>query len=157
MLAMMIDVSIVDKRGLSIVRSWKHSPAIVPPCNAHTRASGMRRATKRQLHSMPSSTRFRRSAVSPADNRALAACARFGGDVLIVESELDDIIRQAVIKNYKNACAQARSLTARVISAANHSLSDPDMQRAYTKLLIGWITEMIVGARKNLGNVPAAA
>lgn len=112
---------------------------------------------KRQLHVDAQFAAFRRSAVAPADNRALAACAGFGGDVLIVESELDEIIPPAVIKNYKGACAQARSLTARTITAANHSLSDADMQRAYTKILIGWITEMIVGARKNLGNVAAAA
>ena len=34
-------------------------------------------------------TAYRRSAVPPKDNRALAACAAFRGDVLIVESEHD--------------------------------------------------------------------
>uniref|UniRef100_UPI003555F957 alpha/beta hydrolase family protein n=1 Tax=Pseudomonas sp. F16(2018) TaxID=2093746 RepID=UPI003555F957 len=33
---------------------------------------------------------YRQRPLGPADNRALAACAEFGGDVLLVESEQDD-------------------------------------------------------------------
>src|SRR5437899_5329407 len=33
---------------------------------------------------------YRRSTVKPAENRALAACAAFAGDVLLVESQFDD-------------------------------------------------------------------
>jgi len=112
---------------------------------------------KRQLHVDAEFAAFRRSVVSSAENRALAACASFTGDVLIVESEHDEIIPPAVIRNYKDACGHARSLTARTITAGNHSLSESDMQSAYTKILVGWLTEMIVGARKSLGNVAAAA
>lgn len=108
-------------------------------------------APKRQLHRDPDFAAFRRGVVPAAENRALAACAAFRGDVLIVESEQDDIIPQAVIKNYTVACSGARSLTARIISGADHSLSSPQMQRSYTKILVNWMTEMIVGARKDLG------
>lgn len=112
---------------------------------------------KRQLHGDPGFAAFRRSAVSATENRALAACAAFAGDVLIVESEHDEIIPAAVIKNYKSACTHTRSLTARIIAGGDHSLSEAAMQRAYTKILIDWITEMISGARKSLGNATAAA
>jgi len=112
---------------------------------------------KRQLHVDAEFAAFRRSVISPLENLALNACASFTGDVLVVESEQDEIIPHAVIKNYTGACSGARSLTARTITAANHSLSESDMQRAYTKLLVGWLTEMIVGARKNVGNIAAAA
>src|SRR3954470_9706669 len=42
---------------------------------------------------------YRRLAISPDENRALGACAAFEGDVLIVESEHDDIIPHPVIAN----------------------------------------------------------
>ncbi|WP_163010294.1 alpha/beta hydrolase family protein, partial [Pseudomonas viridiflava] len=35
---------------------------------------------------------YRRSAVTAVDNRALAACKEFRGDVLLIESERDDYV-----------------------------------------------------------------
>jgi hypothetical protein len=90
---------------------------------------------------------FRRGPVSPQENRALAACAAFESDVLIVESEHDDIIPHPVISNYVAAFAQAHSLTYRVIAGADHQLSEPAWQEAYTSLLVNWATEMVLGAR----------
>lgn len=112
---------------------------------------------KRQLHVDPEFAAFRRGVVSAQDNRALAACSAFPGDVLIVESEHDEIIPSAVIKNYKGACVRTRSLTVRVITGGDHSLSEATMQSAYTKILIDWMTEMISGARKSLGDTSVAA
>ena len=43
--------------------------------------------------------------VPPTENRALAACAAFRGDVLIVESEHDDMVPHPVIANYLAAFA----------------------------------------------------
>jgi uncharacterized protein len=92
---------------------------------------------------------YRRRPVDAADNRALAACAAFRGDVLIVESEHDDVVPHQVIANYRTAFAQAHSLTYRVIEGADHGLSEPRWQRAYTALLVKWTTEMILGARES--------
>src|ERR687890_332365 len=91
---------------------------------------------------------FRRGPVSAQENRALAACAAYDGDVLIVESEHDDIIPHPVISNYVAAFAQAHSLTYRVIAGADHQLSDPAWQDSYTSLLVNWATEMVLGARE---------
>src|SRR3954466_1069954 len=55
---------------------------------------------------------YRRLAISPDENRALGACAAFRGDVLIVESEHDDIIPHPVIANYMAAVEKAHSLRA---------------------------------------------
>ena len=68
---------------------------------------------------------YRRRPVDAADNRALGACAAFRGDVLIVESEHDDVVPHQVIANYLAAFAQAHSLTYRVIEGADHGLSEP--------------------------------
>ncbi len=91
---------------------------------------------------------YRRGRVSPAENRALAAGAAFKGDVLIVESEHDDIIPHPVIENYLTAFKGAHSLTYRVIQGADHALSEEPWQQAYTSLLVSWATEMVLGARE---------
>jgi pimeloyl-ACP methyl ester carboxylesterase len=91
---------------------------------------------------------YRRGRVKPDENRALKACAAFEGDVLIVESEHDDIIPHPVFENYIAAFKNARSLTYRVIDGADHGLSKPPWQQAYTTLLVNWATEMVLGAKE---------
>jgi len=89
-----------------------------------------------------------RTQVHGADaNRALAACAGFEGDVLIVESEHDHAVPHATIESYMKACQRARSLTYRIVDGADHGLSTPEAQRAYTALLASWLREMVFGAR----------
>ena len=91
---------------------------------------------------------YRRLAISPDENRALGACAAFEGDVLIVESEHDDIIPHPVIANDMAAFERAHSLTYRVSEGADHGLSEEPWQQAYTALLVNWATEMVLGARQ---------
>lgn len=90
---------------------------------------------------------YRNSEVSPENNRALAACAAFRGDVLIVESEHDALVPHPVIQNYMTACGKAQSLTYRMISDADHALSEKGWQQTYTSLLVNWMSEMVLGAR----------
>jgi uncharacterized protein len=103
---------------------------------------------KKQLHKDPDLPGYRRRHVRPQDNRALKACAAFKGDVLIIESERDDIVPHATIENYREAAKNARSLTYRVLEGADHGLSSEDAQRAYTGVLVNWLTEMVFGARQ---------
>ena len=91
---------------------------------------------------------FRRSSVGPEENRALGACAAFGGDVLLIESGQDDTIPHQVIANYLAAFRRVRSLTYRVIEGADHSLAETRWQQAYTSLLLNWATEMVIAARE---------
>lgn len=90
---------------------------------------------------------FRSAELGPRENRALAACAGFKGDALVIESESDDYIPHPTIANYIAAFRRARSLTYRVISGADHGLSDERSRAAYTMLLVRWIKEMVIGAR----------
>lgn len=90
---------------------------------------------------------YRRKLQTPAGNRALAACAQFRGDVLIVESEHDDFVPHTTIVSYRDAFERAHSLTHRVIDGADHALSTEAFQNAYTSLLTAWISEMVIGAR----------
>jgi pimeloyl-ACP methyl ester carboxylesterase len=90
---------------------------------------------------------YRRQPVRPEESRALRACTAFAGDVLVVESEQDNVVPHQVIVNYREACVNARSLTYRVIPGADHALTGEACQRAYTTLLIAWLTEMVFGVR----------
>ncbi|CAA0096485.1 Uncharacterised protein [Starkeya nomas] len=92
-------------------------------------------------------THYRNMEVTPEENRALAACSRFQGDVLTVESEFDHLVPHMTIANYLAAFRQARSLTYRVVAGADHALSEKEWRDAYSALLIGWIREMVLGAR----------
>lgn len=103
---------------------------------------------KLQLHQDQDLDTYRKSLIPAAENRALRACSAYRGDILIVESELDKIVPHEVIANYLEACIKPRSLTYRVIHGADHGLSEESMQRAYTALLVSWMTEMIVGSRE---------
>jgi uncharacterized protein len=98
---------------------------------------------------------YRRRPLDPEENRALRACAGFGGDVLVVESERDDVVPHPAVANYLAAFGRAHSLTYRVIAGADHALSEAAWQDAYTSLLVTWATEMVLGARGD-GAAPGA-
>jgi uncharacterized protein len=102
---------------------------------------------KRQLNKDPQLRAYRRRLVAPEENRALRACLSFEGDVLIVASENDNIIPPPTTASYREACLNAHSLTSRVISGADHGLSEVVAQQAYTSLLVNWLTEMFTGLR----------
>ena len=98
---------------------------------------------KRKLHVDPEFAAYRRRALRTEDNRALGACAQFLGDALVVESEHDQIIPHPAIANYIAALANAHSLTYRVIAGADHALSAPAWERAYTDLLVNWLSGIL--------------
>lgn len=108
---------------------------------------------KLQLHADTDLPAYRHSKIAAADNLALKACAAFNGDALIVESENDNVVPHPVIENYIAALANTRSLTSRVIADADHGLSEKTAQKAYTQLLITWLTEMVVGARESSAKI----
>lgn len=102
---------------------------------------------KRQLHRDTDLAAYRRQRIDPSDNRALRACADFRGDALVVEAEHDTIVPHQVTENYVAALSRAHSLTARVLGGADHALSEKSWQQEYTRLLVGWLGEMIAGGR----------
>lgn len=91
--------------------------------------------------------RYRRATVAADDNRALAACRQFHGDVLIVEAEHDDYIPHQTIMNYRAAFVESHSLTHRILDNSDHALTGEASQAGYNTILTKWITEMVIGAR----------
>lgn len=102
---------------------------------------------KRQLHREQDLVAYRRRAVPPESNRALRACAAFAGDVLVIESEHDQVVPHAAVMNYVDACEHASSMTYRVIKGADHGLTEEECQRAYSSMLVNWLREMVTVAR----------
>lgn len=91
--------------------------------------------------------RYRSALVSHEGNLALQQCRRFEGDVLIAESEKDEIVPHPAVASYLASFIAARSVTYRVIAGADHALSDLESRRSYDQLLSYWLREMIFGAR----------
>lgn len=104
---------------------------------------------KRKLHEDPDLLDFRCRRIGWQENRALRACAEFTGDALVVEAQHDRVIPRPVIENYVAAFRKARSLTARLVKDADHGFTEKSAQKAYTTLLMKWLTEMISGARED--------
>jgi dipeptidyl aminopeptidase/acylaminoacyl peptidase len=94
---------------------------------------------KRQLNLDPDLPAYRRRRLEPADNIALAAAARFDGDVLVVESEHDTVIPHPVISNYLRAFGAAGSVEHEVITDADHGLSQRGWRRAWGEVLVRWV------------------
>lgn len=92
-------------------------------------------------------SQYRLTALGPGDNRALAACAEFAGDVLLVESEQDDYVPHSTLMSYRSAFVSAHSLTHRLVDGADHALSSDRSQKAYSAMLTAWVSEMVIGAR----------
>jgi len=104
---------------------------------------------KRRLHEDPDLVPFRNRRNHWQDNRALGACAKFDGDALIVEAQNDHIIPHTVIESYLGAFQNPRSLTSRLVREADHGFTDKPSQKAYTGILIKWLTEMVAGYRED--------
>ena len=100
-------------------------------------------APKRKLLVDRDFAAYRRRTLRAEHNRALGACAQFPGDALVVESERDDVVPHPAVANYIAALANAHSLTYRMIEGADHRLSHPEWRRAYTELLVHWLSEML--------------
>jgi uncharacterized protein len=115
-------------------------PALYPDAGWKTPKARLDKAEVRAYREQPR---------TPKEDRALAACAAFEGDVLIVESGEDDRIPTEVILSYQSAFKRAKSFTHRVIPGATHAMRDPADQRVYATILINWLEEMVRASRKS--------
>jgi hypothetical protein len=113
-------------------------PALYPDADWDTPKARLNKAEVRAYRERPH---------APAEDRALAACADFRGDVLIVDSEKDEQIPHEAALSIQAAFRRSNSLTHRVIRGATHAMRDPRHQRAYTAMLTGWIEEMVHAGR----------
>lgn len=84
---------------------------------------------------------FTTSGLTPKNSLALKGVANFSGDILIIESEKDEIIPHSVIENYLNSISDKRKLTYKIIKNARHSLTDEKLDKEYVALLKRWLSD----------------
>jgi dipeptidyl aminopeptidase/acylaminoacyl peptidase len=69
---------------------------------------------------------------------AASALARFDGDLLVVESEFDDVIPHDVVVGYTRALANPARVTYEVIPDAVHELREPEWRARFIDILRRW-------------------
>ncbi len=111
---------------------------------------------KRELNLDPDLPAYRRRRLDTSDSIALAAAARFAGDVLIVESEHDAVIPHPVIANYLRAFGGAGSLEHEVIMDADHGLWQKAWRRAWGELVVRWVKTRLPAASRAVGSARSA-
>ncbi|MGC3987431.1 MAG: YqiA/YcfP family alpha/beta fold hydrolase [Pseudorhodoferax sp.] len=87
----------------------------------------------------PTLRAYRSQLLGPDQNRSLWCCTRFRGDVLLVDSQEDEVIPPQVIASYERAFRSARSVTRHTLAGADHALSAPAAQREYHDVLVQWL------------------
>ena len=91
---------------------------------------------------------YRRAGPDRASDRALAACAAFEGEVLLVWSGQDRILPPALADSFQVAFCNACSLTVRRLHGADHALSAQASRDEYRALLGGWLGASLVARRR---------
>lgn len=82
---------------------------------------------------------YRRKMHTPDNNRALAACQAFRGDVLLVQSERDAVVPGPVAESYAWAFGNARSLVRHMLLGADHELSSAQWRETYHRIIVDWL------------------
>lgn len=76
---------------------------------------------------------------APEESFALDALHKFSGDILLVESEKDEIIKPQTIKNFANAVADKSKLTHIVMKNAPHAINHIDTFKSeFKNILVQW-------------------
>lgn len=72
---------------------------------------------------------------------ALKGIANFQGEILLVESEKDEIIPHQVLENYLSVISDKRRLTYEIMKGARHSLETEVREKEYIGILENWLKE----------------
>ena len=83
---------------------------------------------------------WRRKPLGFDATKSLQSLHDFNGEVLLVQSELDDICPEQTITNYKNAFTHESAFSLEIIPGADHSLSKPKHKEIFISLLMKWFS-----------------
>lgn len=93
--------------------------------------------------------RYRQALPTAATDQALAACAAFQGDVLLVWSGCDEVLPECLVPTFQAAFPRVASLTVRRIEGADHGLGEARHRIAYRSLLGDWLQDALRDARRH--------
>lgn len=91
---------------------------------------------------------YRSDVHTPGENLALDGCYAFTGHALLIDSEDDKIIPREVIQSYRRALVNAASITCHTLTDADHQLSDEASRAEYHALVLEWLADMHIAAKK---------
>jgi esterase/lipase len=91
----------------------------------------------------PDIMEWRKKQKEPRETYALSAINKFQGNVLIIESGLDDRIPHETIENYMNAVKDKSKLTHVIIKGAPHSIKDGKFKDEVEQVLLKWFKDKI--------------
>lgn len=87
---------------------------------------------------------FTSSDLTPENCLALKGITNFPGDILLIESEKDEIIPHPVIENYLSIIKDRNKLTYRVMKGAGHHFwNNPEFDEVYLDIVIDWLRERL--------------
>ncbi len=81
---------------------------------------------------------WRSGSHTPEGSKTLADVQAFDGNILIIESEHDEVIPHQMVENFLAAAPKERTDHA-VMAGTSHALKDPKDWAAYQAILLGWL------------------
>lgn len=84
---------------------------------------------------------FKSTKATIETSMALKGVNNFPGDILIIESEKDEIIPHPVIENYLMFIEDKRKLTYEIIKNAFHALETEEQEKEYIEILKNWLSQ----------------
>lgn len=91
-----------------------------------------------QYAKRPDTVEWREQKLEPNATMSLRALSDFSGDVLVVESENDELVPHQTLENYMNALKDKSRLTHTVMKGAPHSIREQNFRDEYRKILVNW-------------------
>lgn len=78
-----------------------------------------------------------------SENTAIKALSEYKGEILLMQSEKDEIIPKQTFINYLSAIRDKSRLTHAVIKDADHRTSDPKWEKEYIKIHTEWFASKV--------------
>lgn len=80
---------------------------------------------------------------SNQETAALRSVHQFKGDILIVESEKDELVPATTVRSYEQAVSDSTKLTYVIMKNAPHSISHhPELQREFVDIVSSWLKKL---------------
>lgn len=77
------------------------------------------------------------------DNEMMKIISRFNGNLLVVQSEKDDLIPASLSEAFLKEARKSKKRDLKVIKNAPHSIKDPEQRQEFMDILTKWFTETL--------------
>lgn len=78
-----------------------------------------------------------------SETHAIRKVKKFKGDLLIVQSEKDEIIPERIPQAIYNSCKKVKSKRIEMIKGADHGLSDKSKRKKFNEIVVNWFSKKL--------------